>query len=131
MLRVPDPLKKLLGFILLEVFDRAAHYAEAAFADLCKTHVALAVDEVEGRPGAIPECAPHLEVVIDGHGIRHAQPFHGIAHVFQLLFVAKLRRMDADQLEAIVRVGFMYIHQTGDIVAAVNSAVGPKGNPNG
>ena len=94
-------------------------------------YVALTVDEVERRPGAVAESAPHFEVVIDGNGIWHTQPFHGIAHVFQLLFVAELRRMDADQLEAIVRVGFMYIHQTGDIVAAVNSAVGPKGNPNG
>ena len=131
MLRVPDPWEKLLGVVLLEVFDRAAHYAKAAFADLRHTYVALAVDEVEGRPSAIPEGAPHLEVVIDGNRIWHAQPVHGIAHVFQLLFVAKLRRMDAEQREAIVRVGIMYIHQTGDIVAAVNSAVGPKGNPNG
>ena len=68
MLRVPDPWEKLLGVVLLEVFDRAPHYAKAAFADLRHAYVALAVDEVEGRPSAIPECAPHLEVVIDATG---------------------------------------------------------------
>jgi hypothetical protein len=75
-----------------------------AFAEMVVTDAALRIDEIQRRPIAIVERAPHTEVTVDRYRVGHAKHLHAGANVVEVALELELRRMHADDDQSLVLV---------------------------
>ena len=97
-----------------------------AFAKKVMADTSLRIDEIERRPGLVPECAPDGMVVVDRDRVVDLHVFHGPANVGDVLFELELRRMDADHHQSLVLVFLGPGADIRKLAPPVDAGVGPE-----
>src|SRR5690348_10090956 len=65
---------------------------------------ALGVDEIEGRPVVVGECAPNTKVVVDSDRIVDLPGLDRPPHVVEVVLELELGRVHADRDEAMIAI---------------------------
>ena len=86
----------------------------------------MRIDEIERRPGLVPECAPNGVVVVDRDRVVDLHVLHGPANVGDVLFEFELRRMDADHHQSLVLVFLGPGADIRKLAPPVDAGVGPE-----
>src|SRR5262249_41140456 len=116
---------RTLAGLLQETLDGALRLLVPALAELVVTDPSLAVDEVEGWPDLVLEGAPDEEVVVDRDGVVDSQGRCGPADVLQLVLEGELRRVDANDHQALRAVSLRPRPNVRERAQPVDAGVGP------
>ena len=87
-----------------QVLDHPLAFVVVALAEVVVPDLALRVCEVDGRPVAVGEGAPHPVVAVERKRVLDSHVLRGPAHVVNFALERELRRMDADDDEPEVAV---------------------------
>src|SRR5262249_18091794 len=109
-----------------EVPDHSLGLPVRPFPDVGVAHHALSIDEDRRWPGPVGVAPPDREVVVLHHRILDPEIARGGGDLVEGLFPRELRRVDADDREALLLVLRVPVPQLRDHVLAVVSAVGPE-----
>ena len=86
----------------------------------------MGIDEIERRPGLIPESTPDDMIVIDRDRVVDPHVLHGPANVGDVLFELELRRMNADHHQSLILVVLGPGADVRRLAPPVDAGVGPE-----
>jgi hypothetical protein len=86
----------------------------------------LRVDEVQRRPGLVPECAPNGMVAVDRDRVVDAHVLQRPTDVGDVLLEFELRRMDADHHQPLILVFLGPGVDIRKLAPPVDAGVGPE-----
>ena len=106
--------------------DRLLGEIVGTLADMSVTDHSPLVNQQQGRPIACIVTVPYCEAVVDGNRVQDAEAFHGILDVGKIPFPKELRRVNADDDEALACVLLVPCLDPRQRPLTIDSPIGPE-----
>ena len=108
------------------VADAFLGFAVGALAEVAVNLFAPGVEQIFGRPVAVFKVAPGGHIVVLGNGPADVVVGDGVGHIVVVFLKLKLRRVDAQDDQAVILVAAPPFPQVGQGADAVDAGVSPE-----